>query len=132
MFKKFGDDQAGNLAALVAYYAFFSIFPLLLVMTTILGFVLQRNANAQNDRSSTRCSAQLPIVGSRSSRTRWRLRDRAGHRPGRPRCWAGLGVTNAAQNALDQVWAVPFKDRPNFLSSRLRGLGLLVCSACCS
>ena len=29
--KKFGDDQAGNLAALVAYYAFFSMFPLLLV-----------------------------------------------------------------------------------------------------
>ena len=27
---KFGDDQAGNLAALVAYYAFVSIFPLLL------------------------------------------------------------------------------------------------------
>src|ERR1700730_15035638 len=39
--KKFGDDQAGYLAALVAYYAFFSLFPLLLVFTTVLGFVLQ-------------------------------------------------------------------------------------------
>ena len=37
--RKFGNDQAGNLAALMAYYAFFSIFPLLLVFTTILGFV---------------------------------------------------------------------------------------------
>jgi YihY family inner membrane protein len=37
----------------------------------------------------------------------------------------GLGVTSAAQNALDRVWAVPFKDRPNFLTSRLRGIGLL-------
>lgn len=34
--KKFGDDQGGNLAALLAYYAFLSIFPLLLVFTTIL------------------------------------------------------------------------------------------------
>jgi len=40
VFRKFGDDQAGNLAALIAYYAFFSIFPLLLALTTILGYVL--------------------------------------------------------------------------------------------
>ena len=44
--KKFGDDQAGNLAALVAYYAFFSLFPLLLVFTTILGFVLSGDQSA--------------------------------------------------------------------------------------
>ena len=42
--KKFGDDQAGYLAALIAYYAFFSLFPLLLVFVTILGFVLERQA----------------------------------------------------------------------------------------
>ena len=39
--------------------------------------------------------------------------------------WSGLGVTGAAQNALDTVWAVPFKARPNYISSRLRGIGLL-------
>ena len=44
--KKFGDDQAGSLAALVAYYAFFSLFPLLLVFMTILGFVLQGDPSA--------------------------------------------------------------------------------------
>ena len=46
--KKFGDDQAGSLAALVAYYAFFSLFPLLLLFVTILGFVLQGNTSAQS------------------------------------------------------------------------------------
>ncbi len=40
--------------------------------------------------------------------------------------WSGLGVTNAAQNGFDTIWAVPKKDRPNFLASRARGLGLLV------
>ena len=35
--KKFGDDQGGYLAALIAYYGFFSLFPLLLVFTSILG-----------------------------------------------------------------------------------------------
>ena len=45
--KKFGDDQGGSLAALVAYYAFFSIFPILLVFTTILGFVLQGDSTTR-------------------------------------------------------------------------------------
>ena len=40
--------------------------------------------------------------------------------------WGGLGVTIAAQNAFNKIWAVPFKDRPDFLRSRLRGLLLLV------
>ena len=39
--------------------------------------------------------------------------------------WAGLGVTQAAQNAFDQVWAIPFKSRSSFVQSRLRGLTLL-------
>ena len=38
--KKFGDDEAGKQAALMAYYAFFSLFPLMLVMVTVLGFIV--------------------------------------------------------------------------------------------
>ncbi|HYM56248.1 MAG TPA: hypothetical protein VES97_12870, partial [Solirubrobacteraceae bacterium] len=45
--KKFGDDQAGQLAALIAYYGFVSLFPLLLVLVTILGFVLQGDPGEQ-------------------------------------------------------------------------------------
>ena len=40
--KKFGDDEAGQLAALIAYYGFVSLFPLLLVLVTVLGFVAAR------------------------------------------------------------------------------------------
>jgi YihY family inner membrane protein len=39
--------------------------------------------------------------------------------------WAGMGVFMAAQNAMDQVWTVPYRDRPNFFASRLRALALL-------
>ena len=60
--RKFGNDSAGNLAALVAYYACFSIFPLLLVLTTILAFVLQGNKDLYDDvRKSV--LAQFPVVG---------------------------------------------------------------------
>ena len=41
VWKKFGDDQAGNLALLVAWFAFVSIFPLMLVLVTVLDIVLK-------------------------------------------------------------------------------------------
>ena len=40
--------------------------------------------------------------------------------------WSGLGVTNAAQNALDTVWAVPRKERARVPSLAARGLMLLL------
>ena len=59
VFKKFGDDQGGGLAALVAYYAFFSLFPLLLVFVTVLGFVLHGQPQSARSRSKTRCSGSF-------------------------------------------------------------------------
>jgi uncharacterized BrkB/YihY/UPF0761 family membrane protein len=121
--RKFGNDQAGNLAALIAYYAFFSIFPLLLVFATILGFVLQGNntlyADVQNSVLGHFPGIDLqthPLTGSIAALIIGSVAS----------LWGGLGVTNAAQNAFDRVWAVPFKDRPDFIHARLRGLLLLV------
>jgi membrane protein len=122
--RKFGNDQAGNLAALIAYYAFFSIFPLLLVFTTILGFVLQGNSTLYKNVSDSVLGhfpgLQLgthPLTGSVPALIIGVLGS----------LWGGLGVTQAAQNAFDRVWAVPFKDRPDFIHSRVRGLLLLMC-----
>jgi YihY family inner membrane protein len=122
--RKFGDDGAGSLAALVAYYAFFSLFPLLLVFTTILGFVLRNNMHAQQAVEKS-VLHQLPIIG-----TQIQLHSLRGSVTALiiglvTSLLAGLGVTGAAQRALDTVWAIPYKDRPNFLQSRGRGLGLL-------
>ncbi len=124
--RKFGDDQGGRLAALVAYYAFFSLFPLLLVFFTVLGFVLQGDPHLQ-DTVKNGVLGQFPIIGNDLKRI--------GGLHGATialvigivtSLLSGLGVTQAAQNAFDTVWAVPFKDRPNFFHSRVRGLALLV------
>jgi membrane protein len=122
--RKFGNDHAGNLAALVAYYAFFSLFPLLLVMTTILGFILQGHPGVQRSVENS-VLGQFPVIGQQiqvhalSGRTTALVIGLVTSLLG------GLGVTQAAQNAFDTVWAVPFKDRPDFVHSRLRGLGTL-------
>ncbi len=124
--RKFGNDQAGSLAALLAYYAFFSIFPLLLVFTTILAFVLQGNTELYNDVTNS-VLAQFPVVGSQLHAHALTGKVTALVLGLLTSLWAGLGVTQAARNAFDKVWAVPFKDRPDFFMSRVRGLLLLGC-----
>ena len=61
--KKFGDDQGGGLAALVAYYSFFSLFPLLLVFVTVLGYVLDGNSSLQKSVEDS-VLAHLPVIGT--------------------------------------------------------------------
>ncbi len=123
--KKFGDDQGRQLAALVAYYSFFSLFPLLLVFVTVLGFVLQGDPGAQESVKNS-VLAQFPIIGDQIKVHSLHGRTLALVVGMATSLWAGLGVTQAAQNALDRVWAVPYKHRPDFLYSRLRGLALLI------
>ena len=124
--RKFSNDEAGSLAALVAYYAFLSLFPLLLVLTTILGFVLQGNPGAQSSVEHS-VLGQFPVIGQQI-----KVHALSGHAIAlviglATSLWGGLGVTAATQNAFDRVWAVPFKNRPNYLGTRVRGLLLLAC-----
>jgi YihY family inner membrane protein len=122
--KKFGDDQAGGLAALIAYYAFFSLFPLLLVFVTILGFVLHGNSGAQATVEHS-VLGHFPVIGEDLEKKRL-SGDAAAITLGiLVGLWAGLGMTQAIQNSLNKIWAVPFKKRPDILRSRLRGLALV-------
>jgi membrane protein len=122
--KKFGDDQAGQLAALISYYAFVSIFPLFLVLVTVLGFVLQGNP-AEQQRILNGALGQFPIL---SDQLKLHSLEGSGIALAigiAGSLLAGMGVTSAAQNAFNRIWGVPFKRRPNFLYSRVRSLGML-------
>jgi membrane protein len=126
VFKKFQEDRASRLAALIAYWAFFSLFPLLLAFVSILGFVLEGNEDFQQDVLDSTV-AQIPVIGDQLGRDVTSLQGSGvalaiGIALA---IWAGLGVTLAIENALDEVWAVPRMDRPDFLHSRLRGLAVL-------
>src|SRR5699024_9559460 len=65
---KFVEDQAGRLSALIAYYAFLSVFPLLLVLTTILGFVLAGNPELV-DRVMSSALGEFPIISRKNTPT---------------------------------------------------------------
>ncbi len=60
--KKFSDDQAGQLAVAVAFYAFFAIFPLLLVFTTVLGYVLAGDPSLMESVSDS-VLGHFPVIG---------------------------------------------------------------------
>src|ERR1700676_2277000 len=60
--RKFSDDQAGSLAALMAYYRFFALFPLMLVLVPVLGYVLHGDPSLQNSVKSG-VLKQFPIIG---------------------------------------------------------------------
>ena len=124
--KRFGEDRAGQLAALIAYYGFFSLFPLLLAFVTLAGLVV-RNTDAQ-DRLIDTALAQFPVIGDQ-------LRDNIETLPGKGiglalgvagALWAGLAGVKAAQNAMDQVWNVPMKRQPNFVKALLRAFLMLI------
>lgn len=124
--KKFGEDQAGNLAALIAYYAFFSFFPLLLVLVTVLGFAMAGNA-ALEQRVVRSVFQYFPGLGDQIAPS-----GQAIHGSGVGlvvgvvlALWAGLAIANAAQNGFNTVWQVPVVDRPGFAKRTLRSVALI-------
>jgi YihY family inner membrane protein len=125
--KKFGDDDAGKHAALLSYYAFLSLFPLLLVFVTLLGYALADDEALQARVIDTVIS-QFPVAGNQ---IRDSIRTIQGSGIGLlvgivGTLWGGLGITNSAQDAMNTVWAVPRRDRPNFWWRLARGLGVLL------
>jgi membrane protein len=125
--KKFGDDQAGNLAALVAYYAFASLFPLLLVLVTVLDLVLRHNPAARESVLNS-ALANYPVIGNQLKQNVHALgQTGAALVIGLIFTFAGaLGIAAAMQNALNSVWEVPFSRRPGFPWSLVRSIGLIV------
>jgi membrane protein len=122
---KFFDDTGGYLAALITYYAFVSLFPLLLLLSTILGFVLSGD-HALQQRVLDSALHQFPVVGSELGEP--------GRIGGGPvglvigiagSLYGALGVAQAVQYAMNTAWAVPRNSRPNPLKARALSLLLL-------
>jgi len=127
VWKKFGDDQAGNLAALIAYYGFASLFPLLLVFVTVLDIVL-RNAPTLRHQVLNSTFGQFPVIGPQLQANVHSLNATG------PALVIGLiltflgarGVAGAVQNALNSVWSVPYYRRPGFPWNLLRGVAMII------
>jgi membrane protein len=123
---KYADDFGGYLAALLTYYAFMSLFPLLLLASSVLGFALRGDPELQRSILDS-ALAQFPVIGDQIASN---IHSFHGSVFGLivgvlGSLYGGIGVVQAAQNALNQMWAVPRNSRPNPIMARLRSLLLL-------
>jgi membrane protein len=121
---KFFDDQGSYLSALVAYYALVSLFPLLLLLTSLLGFALQGNRHLQLDILTSTLS-QFPVIGPQLRSTGLRGTGTGVLVGLLGSVYGALGVAQAVQNLMNVAWAVPRNRRPNPILARVRSLLLL-------
>ena len=130
--KKSGDDNCGALAAQLTYYGFLTLFPLLLVLVTLLGIVAGGNPSFEHRVVSSALS-QFPVIGSNSGRLSLADNIHGLRRNGvfgiavgvLGLLWGAVGSVQSGQHAMAQVWNVPQVDRPGFVPRTLRGLATL-------
>jgi membrane protein len=124
--KKFSDDHAGYLCALLAFFAFVSLFPLLLVLVTVLGLLLRGNPELQH-RLLNSALADFPVIGQQlKTNINGIGRSGIGLVIGIIGSLLGArGLADATQYALNKLWAVPYARRPGFPHSWLRSYGII-------
>ncbi len=120
--KKFGDDRLGRYVTALGWYGFVSIYPLLLVVTTVLGFI---GAASLGSRIVSTLH-EFPVIGSSFN-------------PARPSeslqgstfglvigllalVYGAQGVMQSAQQAMAKAWNVRRVDQPGFLPRLGRSL----------
>jgi uncharacterized BrkB/YihY/UPF0761 family membrane protein len=122
---KYFDDQGNYLAALMAYYAFIGTFPLLLISSSVLGFVLQDNEDLRNDVLDSALK-NFPVIGDQLARPEGLQGSAGAIVVGLVlSLYGAINVALAAQNAMNVAWALPRNGRPNPLAARGRAIALL-------
>ncbi|MBI4883575.1 MAG: YihY/virulence factor BrkB family protein [Actinobacteria bacterium] len=121
--ENFRTNRTGRNAALVAHYGFLSVFPLFLVFTTILGYVLQDRPRLQ-EKIIDSAFSRIPIIGQQIANEPAQLQGSLlllvfGLLAA---LWAAMRAFNVLQSALDDVAHVAADERPNHLRTRLRSL----------
>jgi YihY family inner membrane protein len=124
--QKFGNDQAGSKAALIAYYGLFALFPLLLLLATVLGFVLSGNP-ALRDQLIDSALGHFPVIGDQ---IRSEIHPLEGNTTALiigiiGTVYGSLGIGFAMQNAMNTVWNIPFVRWPNIWLRYARTLGII-------
>ncbi|MDX6479590.1 MAG: hypothetical protein QOG85_100 [Gaiellaceae bacterium] len=109
--KKFSEDRSSNLASMIAFWAFFSIFPLLLALVTILGYVLPAGTRTS---VLTNIAAYFPLLDPKTlhglTGAWWPVAFGL-----LLALWSGTAVTRTVEQAFNSVWEIKRVDEPGFV-----------------
>ncbi len=114
--KKYGDDNAGSLAASLAHSAFVAVFPLLLILVTILGLVAAGNSSLRHDVLNA-AAKQFPLIGNQLAGNVHALRRSSvlGLIAGLlGLIWGATGLAQAGLFTMEQIWNLPGPARPGY------------------
>ena len=125
--KKYGDDQAGHQAALITYYGFLSLFPLLIVATSVVDLIAQHDVHLRAKLLGD-INSYFPIVGSDlqnsiHSSTKTGLALVIGLIFA---LYGARGIADVVRGTLDHAWAIPRARRSGFPKNALKSFGLLL------
>jgi YihY family inner membrane protein len=125
--KKYSDDHAGYQAALLTYYAFLSLFPLLLVLTTVTSMIASTHPDIK-DSIINSITNYFPVLGDQLSNNVHTL-----HKRGLALItgllftfYGARGVADAFRHGVNQIWQVPYERRDSFPKSALKSLTIIV------
>lgn len=125
--KKFGDDNAGVLVSNLAFSAFGAIFPLLLLLVTILGLVLRGEPSVRTSILHS-ALAEFPVIGNQLGQNIHALQRGSALALGvalLALLWTSTGLAQAGLFTMAQIWNIPGPERPNYLRRLLRSVGFL-------
>ncbi len=125
--KRYSDDKAGSKAALVTYYLFMSLFPLIIWLAQLSNW-LNRYYPGAADYLIRGATFYFPVIGNK-------LFDIAHNStasltgllvPGLIALYGARGTALTFLSALGDMWGVPEQDRFSFPWNWLRGIGVVV------
>jgi len=117
------DHRSGRNAVTISYFGFISVFPLMLVFTTVLGFILHNNPKLVADIQDS-ALAQLPFIGGQIATDPSKLHGSAFALIAglAVSLWGGMKAFVAVHSALDDIGEEPLDNRSNPFITRLRAL----------
>lgn len=125
--RKFSDDRASRLAAVMTLFGFVSMFPLLLLLVTLLG-LFPGGSGGLRDAVLDSAAGHVPVVGSDIAGS---VQELSGSSTALVigalgALWSGLRAMAATREALNEIRGVPRSRRPNFVAARIKGVSMLV------
>lgn len=128
--KKYSEDKGGQHAGLLTYYGFLSLFPLLLLLVTVLGILMVDNMRLREDVLHSTLS-YFPLFSESLGQN---IQPLSGAWPqivfsGIVALLAGFGVVNAFRSTIDDLWHIPRTQRRAAPWSYVENIGLLIVGA---
>jgi YihY family inner membrane protein len=126
--RKYSDDRAGQLAAQISYAAFLAVFPMLLVLLTLVGVFL-RGHRALQDEIINAALRQFPVLGTDVRDNLHQLSASNVVLVVVGTLWLLYGATKlsrASQVMMASVWDIDRDDLPDFWHWIPRAAGFLV------